>query len=99
MAKYSLTNKAVDDLSDIWHHTYEIWSENQAEKYYLMIIDSSKEISNHPEIGKIYDEIDFGILGLKVGKHIIFYRAVKPNKIEVLRILHGSMDLKNRMQD
>ena len=33
MAKYHLTNKAVDDLSEIWDYTYEVWSENQADKY------------------------------------------------------------------
>ena len=64
-----------------------------------MLIDSCKEISEHPEMGKDYDEIDHGILGLKVGKHIIFYRIIKPHEIEVLRILHGRIDLKNRMQD
>ncbi len=71
MAKYFLTNKAVEDLSKIWDYTYEIWSEIQADKYYMMLIDSCKEISEHPEIGKKYDEIEHNILGLKVNKHII----------------------------
>ena len=36
MAKYFLTHKAVDDLSKIWEYTYEVWSENQADKYYQL---------------------------------------------------------------
>ena len=27
MAKYVLTNKAVEDLSEVWNYTYEVWSE------------------------------------------------------------------------
>lgn len=34
-----------------------------------------------------------------VGKHIIFYRIIQFRGIEVLRILHGRMDLKNRMDE
>ena len=99
MAKYFLTNKAVEDLSKIWDYTYEVWSENQADNYYEFLIGSCKEISESPEIGKNYDEIANEILGFRVNKHIIFYRVTKPSEIEVLRILHGRMDLKNRIEE
>ncbi len=99
MAKYFLTNKAVEDLSKIWEYTYEVWSENQADKYYGLLIDSFQEISNNPGLGKSYDEIDSAMLGLRVGKHIVFYRMVKPNEVEILRILHQRMDLKNKMEE
>jgi hypothetical protein len=45
MAKYFLTNKAVEDLSNIWDYTYEVWSESQAGKYYKLFIGFCKEIS------------------------------------------------------
>ncbi len=45
MAKYVLTNKAVEDLSRIWDYTYEEWSENQADKYYELIIAAFEEIA------------------------------------------------------
>ena len=99
MAKYFLTNKAVEDLSKIWDYTYEAWSEDQADKYYELLIDSCKEISENPKIGKNYDEIDKNMLGYRTNHHIILYRVIAPNEIEVLRILHGRMDLKNRIQE
>ena len=34
MAKYFFTNKAVEDLSDIYEYTYQSWSEKQADNYY-----------------------------------------------------------------
>lgn len=52
MAKYFLRNKAVEDLSKIWDYTCEIWSENQADKYYELIIKTCQEIAKSPTIGK-----------------------------------------------
>ena len=34
---------------------------------------------------------------LKSGKHIIFYQLIAEDEIEVIRILHERMDLKNKM--
>ena len=99
MANYFLTNKAVEDLSKIWNYTYESWSENQADKYYKLLIDFCKEISRNPQIGKNYRGIEKNIFGYKAGQHIIFYRVIKAREIEVLRILHGRMDLKVRIQE
>jgi toxin ParE1/3/4 len=99
MAKYILTNKAVEDLSRIWEHTYEVWSESQADKYYELLISSFEEIVQNPELGKNYAEIDSTILGLRVGKHIVFYRLVKAIDIEIVRILHQRMDLKSRIDE
>lgn len=99
MAKYFLTNKAVEDLTKIWDYTYEVWSENQADKYYRLLIETCREIAGSPDIGKKYAEINNDILGFRVGKHIIFYYKKKPQEIEVLRILHERMDLKNRIEE
>jgi len=99
MAKYFLTNKAVEDLSGIWEYTYEVLSESQADRYYEHLTNSFQEIVQNPGIGKKYDEIDKVILGLRVGKHIVFYRVAQSNDIEILRILHQRMDLKNKMDE
>ena len=99
MTKYFLSNKAVEDLSDIWNYTYIAWSENQADRYYELLIGFCEEISENPKIGKNYDEIDKNILGCRASHHIIFYRVIEANEIEVLRILHKNMDLKNRMRE
>ena len=99
MANYFLTNKAVEDLSKIWNYTYESWSENQADKYYKLLIDFCKEISQDPQIGKNYRGIEKNIFGYKADQYIIFYRIIKASEIEVLRILHGRMDLKVRIQE
>jgi toxin ParE1/3/4 len=97
MAKYHLTNKAVDDLSEIWDYTIETWSEIQAEKYYELLMASCYDLANNPELGKNYDIVTKGILGFKSGELIIFYSIISMNEIEIARILHGMMDLKNKL--
>ena len=99
MANYILTNKAVEDLAKIWDYTFEVWSETQADRYYYMILDSCQEIADEKVHGKNYPDVMEDILGFKVGLHIIFYRKSKGNRIEIARILHSRMDLKNRMQE
>ncbi len=97
MANYFLSNKAVEDLSEIWNYTYDARSENQADKYYNLLIGFCKQIAENPKIGKSYEEIDKSIFGYRASHHIIFYRIIKAKEIEVLRILHGRMDLKNKI--
>ena len=99
MARYELTKKAVEDLSNIWNYTFENWSENQADKYYLLLIESFKEIASNPKIGKSFSEIFEGLKGLRVGRHIVFFQVVDNQKVEIIRILHEQMDLKNRIAD
>ena len=99
MPNYVLTNKALDDLSKIWDYTFEVWSEAQADKYYYMIIASCEELGNREVAGKLYEGVDNELLGYRVGQHIIFYRHNKRDNIEVLRILHSRMDLKNRLDE
>jgi toxin ParE1/3/4 len=99
MHKYFLTNKAVEDLSKIWECTYEAWSENQADKYYHKLLNDCQELAENQTLGKNYDEIKKEIFGYKSGQHLIFYRIINTTKIEITRILHSRMDLKNRIQE
>ena len=99
MAKYELTNKAVQDLNKIWNYTFEKWSEYQADKYYEMLLSSCQDIANNPELGKNYTGISSELYGVKVNRHIIFYRKAIDTPIEITRILHEQMDLKNRVAE
>ena len=97
MAKYRFTKRALIDLTEIWDYTVEEWSENQAEKYYNLIMATCLDLANKPQLGKSYEIIALNILGYKCGQHIIFYRAILKNEIEIERVLHGMMDLKSKL--
>jgi toxin ParE1/3/4 len=99
MANYRLTNKAVDDLTQIWEYTFNKWSENQADKYYFMIIDNCNEIATNPSLGENYSDVILDLKGFRAGRHIIFYRKINHDNIEIIRILHEQMDLRNRIKE
>lgn len=98
MAKYRLTNKAVEDLADIWNYTFDEWSEQQADDYYNMLISSCQKIAVNPNLfGKRYDEILDGLRGFKAGRHLLFYRMRDGGDVEIIRILHERMDIRNHL--
>ena len=99
MVKISFRQKANEDLNSIWNYTYEKWSENQADKYYATIKFDCLEAGKNPKFGKIYTGVSRNLLGLKSGKHIIFYHSISEKKIEIIRILDKRMDLKNRLTE
>jgi len=92
---FRFTKSAVKDLTSIWNYTFETWSEKQADYYYKSIIERCNHIVKNPQIGRHYPIIDQSLYGLKINKHIIFYRVLHQNEIEVERILHERMDLKS----
>nr|WP_315221095.1 type II toxin-antitoxin system RelE/ParE family toxin [uncultured Flavobacterium sp.] len=97
MAKYQFTRRALNDLIEIWDYTVEEWSENQAERYYNAIIASCIDLASNPKLGKSYEILSLNVLGYKCGEHIIFYREISKNEIEIIRVLHGMMDLKSKI--
>jgi len=99
MAKVILRQEAIDDLNDIWVYTVGEWTEKQADKYYSAIEFACTQIGKNPELGKEYNGINKNLLGLRTGKHIIIYQVISKDRIEVVRILHERMDLKNRLDE
>lgn len=99
MASYIFSNKAVEDLSNIWNFTFDAWSEKQADLYYTLLLESCEELADSKVAGKDYPEIDMEIFVFRIMQHIIFYQSLKKDKIKIVRILHSRMDLKNRITE
>ncbi len=99
MARLILRQEAIDDLNAIWEYTYRNWSEEQADRYYAIIKFACKGLAENPNSGIEYFGIQSKLMGFKSGKHIIFYQLISENEIEVIRILHEAVDLKNRLTE
>ncbi|AZI68251.1 type II toxin-antitoxin system RelE/ParE family toxin [Kaistella daneshvariae] len=97
MARFKLTNKAVDDLENIWNYTNEQWSEKQADKYYTELIDACEFITDNPNVARKYEEVGEEIFGFLFNKHLLFFQKINAEEILIVRILHASMDIKNRI--
>lgn len=98
MAKIRLSRKAISDLDGIWDYTIETWSEDQAVIYYRQIHTSIQGLDRLPVyFEKKYDVIKTGLMGLKVGHHIIFYKKHSDGSIWIDRILHEKMDYQRHL--
>ena len=95
---YVISKKAVSDLEEIWLYTVEKWSIDQADRYYKLIFDEIQFICKNVNAGKSMEHVRKGYRASKVKSHLIFYR-IQNNIIEVIRILHESMDIENRLND
>jgi len=99
VAKVIFRQQVIDDLNAIWAYTYDKWSEKQADRSYVSLEFACLQIGENPELGKEYEQIKSNLLGLRTGKHIIFYRAVNDQEIEIIRILHEKMDFIKRLNE
>ena len=72
--KYELSKEASRDLEKIWLYTYETWSEEQADKYYNLLLDEIEFITEKPQAGKDQGYIIEGSFRTRVKSHYIFYR-------------------------
>ncbi len=97
--KYSISEKANQDIEKIWLYTFENWSLEQADRYYNLILDEIEFISENFESGKSADYIKNGYRSSIVKSHIIFYKKSRRNIVEIIRVLHQKMDIENRMDE
>lgn len=94
---YRISEAAIKDLKEIWEYTSHKWSSEQADRYYNLIINEVEFLSTNAFAGKPIDYIRKGYRSATVKSHLIFYRIADDQKIEVIRILHQSMDIDERM--
>ena len=98
MSNYQISEAALYDIRRIWDYTLETWSEEQAERYYNLLLDEIGYVADNFESGKNMDHIKIGYRSSKVKSHLIFYKRVDDHLIEIVRILHQMMDIENRLK-
>jgi len=97
---YHLSKKARKDLKGIWLYTFEKWSFEQADRYISLIISEIERHATNPGQGRDRSLLRAGYRSFQVKSHVVFYRTIKEKtEIEVIRVLHKSMDVANRLRD
>lgn len=94
-AGYYLTPRAEADLEDIWRYTQRRWSTPQADKYIRDFLKVFSELAAAQHVGQKCDVRD-GYFKFPVGAHVIYYRQAS-DAIEVIRVLHGRMDVNRHL--
>lgn len=97
MPTFTLTNMAKADLKEIAKFTQNRWGCEQRNLYLQMLDVSFQQLAANPLKGKDCSEIRIGYRKLNAGSHVIFYRQTLADTIEIVRILHGHMDIETRL--
>jgi toxin ParE1/3/4 len=86
-----VNDAAEEDLISIWHDIAE-HNSSAADKFVRRLGARINDLNTMPERGAPRDDLITGVRMLVEGSYLIFYR-LHANKVEVLRIIHGSRDL------
>jgi toxin ParE1/3/4 len=92
MSIFRLTTLALDDLKSIGRYTQKTWGQTQRQLYLSKLDTGFHLLAKEPNLGKECDHIRKGYRKYPLGRHVIFYR-ITIDGIEIIRILHDSMDL------
>ncbi|MEX2409958.1 MAG: type II toxin-antitoxin system RelE/ParE family toxin [Candidatus Paceibacterota bacterium] len=95
--KYWISQRALQDLDEIWLYTFNKWSDKQADSYYNILVNEIELIAQDFYSGKSRDNIKEGYRSSSIKSHVIFYRISEENVVEVIRILHQMMDLESNL--
>lgn len=97
MKPFALTHRAKADLRAIAIFTEEQWGIEQRNLYIKQFDDAFRLLSASPALGKSCDAIMPGYRKFPQGSHIVFYKNGSNSVIEIVRILHKSMDVENHI--
>jgi toxin ParE1/3/4 len=97
--------QAERDLLSILQWTAENFGGQQAKNYRTTLLQSVRELAAGPDVSgaRKRDDIVKGFYSLHVarhgrrGRHLLLYRPAAGRKIEIVRILHDSMDLRRHL--
>jgi toxin ParE1/3/4 len=92
MGTFQLTSQAKSDLKSIAAYTQRKWGKEQRRFYLKQFDDAFHLLADTPDISIACDYIKTGYRKFPVTSHIVFYRTLSENKIEIVRVLHKRMD-------
>ena len=88
--RYKLSNKAEQDLRQIYRYTQLKFGPLQADTYLTGLDETLELIANSPAIAQKVDDIRIGYQRYLYQEHAIYF--IKKNKhIRVVRVLHQQM--------
>ncbi len=98
MAEIFKHSLAEEDLINIWLYTYEKWGEMQADAYLDQLTSGFGLLSDNPQIGKKCDYIRRGYRRFQIKNHIVYYFS-NSDRIDIIRVLHESMEPRNYLEN
>ena len=109
MGDYRLSAKADSDIVDILAVSLERWGPEASRRYSEMLNRAMRQIADQPNahMTRARSDLAAGLKSfhtrftrrviVKSPVHVIFYRVLGPNSIEIVRGLHERMDLRRHL--
>lgn len=98
MRGFTLTELAKADLKEIGRYTEEQWGRDQRSYYLAMLNSCFQDIAANPLKGKDCSDVRIGYRKINAGSHVIYYRQVSEETVQIVRVLHGRMDVETRLE-
>ena len=92
------TPLAEADLKNIWLYSFPTWGEAQADRYLEQLEAGIRRLVEHPGLGKRRENIRAGYRSIQIKRHVAYYR-MDGQRIEIVRVLHESMDPSNHFEE
>ncbi len=95
-----LSPEAESDLENIWEYiASQAESPEVADRVASAIVDRFLLLAEYPHIGRSRDqELGPGLRTFPVGEYIIIYRILRED-VAILRVIHGSRDIRSLLGD
>ena len=91
-----LSPSAIRDLQGISDYTHRTWGAEQEERYLKGLWEKLSEILSSPDSCRLRDDLAKGCRSTRYEKHVIFF-TIHGNQLQIIRILHGSMDFQRHL--
>lgn len=89
--RYRLSPRAHEDLDEIWRHSAENWSVEQADRYIDGLVQAFEVIVSMPTLARERREFTPPVRIHAHESHLIIY-MITPDHVAILRLLGGRQD-------
>jgi len=94
---FRISSEASEDLVSVWKYTREHWGVEQADLYIDAIMLRLIWLIGNRKLWRPRPEIKEGVFSCTEKSHVIFFSADE-EYINILRILHGRLDLGHQLK-
>jgi toxin ParE1/3/4 len=95
--RFIITPRAEEDYLEIWAY---IAQDNiaAADRFIDTLQAHHETLAKFPGIGRLHPELGKDIQLFRVEKYVLIYREL-PDRVELLRVLHGARDIPTLFED
>lgn len=98
LTKLLLTQRAIADLVEIESYSIDQWGKRTANKYLTAIESALQMIRENPTVLRQIEGLPDKLRCHRVNKHLLIC-DVQPKSVVVLTVIHGSMDIPDRLAE